>query len=198
MTKTTQTRTQTDWDQAKQENKARAARVREILKAAASETFSEVKAGSADLHVLTRKSLGTWLDDLQEASKSAETIYDASKVEQSDEPSETANETQTSTVPTWRELIMQSLGVVRDRKGDWLQQLINHWHEQTAKFDADMTQEHGDRYGKVKSVFQQVAVWLKSTRSKDTDSTDHQAAHRVTVEVIEDESDTLTETEKTV
>ena len=192
MANTTKNRMQADWDQAKQEGKQRASRVREILQAAASETFSEVKAEAADIHVLTRKSLGVWLEELKEPSEAADTHNHESTVEAKSDRSATASETQESSVPTWRELFFQSLGIVRDRKGDWTQALIQYWKEQIAKFDADMTQKDSDRYRKVKSVLQRLTAWLESTRTHGNPSTPAQPAHPVTVEVLEEDEDVRT------
>ena len=161
MTTTTQDRIKANWEQARQESKQRADRIRELLQAAAAESFSEVRSGSAELNVLTRKSVAQWLEDLKEAADSpavvdVEPAIDSSKA------------IQVIKVPSWRELLGRSLKIVRDRKGDWLQQLVDYWQEQLAKFDVDMTQQQGDRYVKVKSVFQRILSWFESAKGKST------------------------------
>ncbi|NER79888.1 MAG: hypothetical protein F6K42_09950 [Leptolyngbya sp. SIO1D8] len=171
----------TQWQQTKQEGKQRADRISEILQAAASETFSEIKAGSVELNDLTRQSVAEWLEELKASSEA--TVADSQNP-----AANTAQATTDSSepaVPNWRELLMQSLEIVRDRKGDWLQQLLDHWQEQTAKFDADMTKEHGDRYGKVKTFFQRVISWLESIRKPSTSAANSQDIKPVTIEVVD-------------
>ncbi|MGF1521497.1 MAG: hypothetical protein ACFBSF_04160 [Leptolyngbyaceae cyanobacterium] len=190
MTTTTTEQTKTDWTQARDDNKQRAARVREILKAAALETFSEVKAGSADLNVLTRKSMDTWLEEQATAAKSVESVNNVDA-----QPADAMNTEGEAAIPTWRELILRSFGIVRDRKGDWLQQFRNHLKEQAAKFDADMSEEKGDRYRKVKSVFQRLIAWVESNRNQVTQETPSQEAEPVNIEVI-DENGTVVNMEQ--
>ncbi|MEL6381024.1 MAG: hypothetical protein AAFQ89_00840 [Cyanobacteria bacterium J06626_18] len=191
MTTTTTERTQTDWTQAREENKQRAARVREILKAAALETFSEVKAGSADLNVLTRQSMDAWLEEQVAATtKSAgETV--------SVQPTVATDTEGKAAIPTWRELILRSLGIVRDRKADWFQQFRTHLKEQAAKFDADMTEAKGDSYSKAKSLFQRLVTWVESNRHQDTHATPSEESQPVSIEVI-DESGTVVNLEQKV
>ncbi|MEO0985404.1 MAG: hypothetical protein AAFY20_07635 [Cyanobacteria bacterium J06639_14] len=199
MTTATKERIKTDWDQAKQDSKERAGRIREILQAAASATFSEIKSGSADLNELTRKSAGVWLEEVTKADgidvadgessgESSNEIHSTEFHQTSDDGEPVGAEPVDSehTVPTWRDLFLQTLGLVRDRKGDWFQQFLNHWNEQTAKFDADMNKEHGDRYQKVKSRFQQLITWVKATRHQETSSETVQDAQPVNIEVIDE------------
>ena len=190
MTTTTKESVKSDWTQAKQDNQQRAERIRKILKMAASETFSELKTGSAELNDLTRKSVAEWLEEIKTTSAEVET----EKVTADADTPQSA-ETSEPTIPNWRELLMQSLEIVRDRKGDWLQQLLDHWTQQTTKFDADMTHEHGDRYLKAKTVFQRLISWLASAKETAAQSSQKQTATPVTVEVI-DETDTGLDTDK--
>lgn len=189
MTTTTTEHTQTDWAQAREDNKQRAARVREILKAAALETFSEVKAGSADLNVLTRKSMDAWLEE--QAAAATETAGDTVSVQ----PTVATDTEGEAAIPTWRELILRSLGIVRDRKGDWFQQFRTHVKEQAAKFDADMTQEKGDRYRKAKSLFQRLIAWVEANRHEDTHKASSEESQPVNIEVI-DENGTVVNLEQ--
>ncbi|MDB9527328.1 hypothetical protein PN498_15110 [Oscillatoria sp. CS-180] len=181
MTTTVKERIQTEMDQAQDSGKQRAERISDILKAAASLTFEELKGGSAELQVSARRSLSELLEDLQEASDTedaqiSEILADA----ESEEPT-----VDSEPAPTWRELFGRALAVVRDRKGDWLQQFREQLRKDAVKFDNDMTGEHGDRYLKVKSILKRVIARfeeLKANRDHDVSS---QTAQPVNVEIAD-------------
>ena len=192
-TTTTTEYTKTDWSQAREENKQRAARIREILKAAALETFTEVKAGSAELNILTRQSVDTWLEE-QEAAVAVEMteLADSERIQPADSLKSSESDTEgEAEIPSWRDLILRSWGIVRDRKGDWLQQFRTHLKEQATKLDADMTEEQGDRYRKVKSLFQQLIAWVESKRHQAAHTATSQKAQPVNIEVIDDNGTVL-------
>jgi hypothetical protein len=155
-------RLKTELDQVKEDGKLRAERISDILKAAASMTFEEIKEGSAELNVLTRKSLAEMLEDLDETPEMTEAEYVASQVKVPQETPETA----AKSAPSWKEIFLRAFTIVRDRRGDWFQQLKDYWHEHAAKFDQDMTEEYGDRYLKVKALRQRIFDWFVANVAK--------------------------------
>ena len=173
MTTSVKERLKTDLEQAQKGGKQRAAKISDILKSAASMTVEEIKEGSADLHVLTRKSLADLLEELHVNSDEVDVAATAPIAD-----ADAANE-----APTWPAILKQALAIVRDRKGDWLQEFKAHWQKNAAKFDNDMTDEYGDRYRKTKSVFRQVFDWVKSQSTGH--QTQSQPSRPVTVEVVD-------------
>ena len=173
MTTSVKERLKTDLEQAQIGGKQRSAKISDILKSAASMTVEEIKEGSADLHVLTRKSLADLLEELHVNSDEVDVAATAP----------IADTAAADEAPTWPAILKQALAIVRDRKGDWLQEFKAHWQKNAAKFDNDMTDEYGDRYRKTKSVFRQVFDWVKSQSTGL--QTQAQPSRPVTVEVVD-------------
>lgn len=194
MTNSVKERIRPELEQAKEESKQRAERISEILKAAASMTFEELKGGSAELNVLTRKSVAELLEELKETPEFEVVDVDSSQL--STEVIEA--ESTEKTAPTWKELLTNALQIVRDRKGDWFQQLKDYWHDNAAKYDADMTEEYGDRYLKVKSVVKQVMDWFKSANQRAKAATTEADVQPVNIEVMDGDSDGTEATKTTL
>jgi hypothetical protein len=180
-------RIQAELDQAKEDGKLRAERIGDILKSAASLTFEELKAGSAELNVQTRKSLAELLEDLQENPEMTEAEYVASQVQVPHEPAAT----EAQPAPSWKEIITQTFKIVRDRRGDWFQQLKDYWNQHAAKFDQDMTEEYGDRYLKAKALRQRIFAWLAANLAKAKSDSSHQDDQPATVEVVDNDKVTI-------
>lgn len=188
MTTSVKERIQPELDQAKEESKLRAERISDILKAAASMTFEELKGGSTELNVITRKSLGKLLEELEEIADSEDVAVDAVVSETTLEPEVDEASTTQEAIPTWKELLTDAIKIVRDRRGGLFQRLKDHWSQSAAKVDTDMTDEYGDRYLKAKSVFKQIVAWYQSTKKRaNDDSTVQQDAQPVNIEVVDDE-----------
>ena len=175
MTTSVKERLKTDLEQAQQGSKQRAAKISDILKSAASMTVDELKEGSAELHVLTRKSLAELLEELQVDADEADAAAAAT------EP--IADEANTEAAPTWQAILKRAVAIVRDRKGDWLQAFKAHLQENAAKFDGDLTDEYGDRYLKTKSVFRQVIDWVKAQQTATQTQSQH--TRPVNIEVVD-------------
>ena len=176
-----------EFEQAKVESKQRAERIGEILKAAASMTFQEIKGGSAEINVLTRKSLAELLDELQEVpAVEPIDVINTTEVQLSTEVVE-PNATD-KPAPTWKEILTNAFQIVRDRRGDWFQQLKNYLNDSAAKYDADMTEEYGDRYAKAKSALKRVIAWYKSTKARADATAAKSDARPVNIEVIDGQS----------
>lgn len=184
MTTSVKERIQTELEQAQAESKQRANRIGDILKVAASMTFEEIKEGSSELNVTTRKSVAEILEDLHEASEStADVVTDEANPGPEAAAAEANSSTSETVVPTWKTILLNALTVVRDRRGDWFQAFRKSVNNNAVKFDHDMTNEYGDRYLKARSFFQQVVEQLKSQTASSKPET--APSQPVTIEVID-------------
>lgn len=172
MTNTVQDKVKSDFEKAQQEGGQRLARIRDIVKAAATEAFSELKDGSTEIESLSRKSLADMIAQIktQEAAEAAiiETTETTTVVvegqvapplELSLEGGESVGESgntaeATAKAPTWQELFADVLNLANERKADWAEQFLVRLQTQMERFDTDMVAEYGGRYRLV-----QPAVW---------------------------------------
>ncbi|MGF1460876.1 MAG: hypothetical protein ACFBSG_17840 [Leptolyngbyaceae cyanobacterium] len=171
-------RIKTELNQVKVEGKERATRISDILKSAASKTLEEIKEGSTELHVSARKSVAEILEELNEGT------------ETEDAPANTATQATEAeaAIPSWRAILNAAVTVVRDRRGDWLQNLRRNWSTNAAKADEEMTAKYGDRYAQAKTVLQALVERMKAaqTRAGATHSADScDPAQPVTIEVVD-------------
>ena len=186
MTTSVKERIKTELEQAQTESKQRASRIGDILKAAASMTFEEIKEGSSELNVSTRKSVAEILEDLHEAPEGAADVVTDAVNPGAEAATETADDSSDAetVVPTWKIILLDVLTVVRDRKGDWFQAFRKSVNNNAVKFDHDMTDEYGDRYLKARNFFQRVVEQLKSpSANPKTEST--ATSQPVTIEVMD-------------
>lgn len=175
-------RIKTELEQAKSESKQRAERIGNILKDAAVMTFGELKEGSSELNTLTRKSLSDLLEELQEGDE-ANTSVDAHSFS-SDVDEDVVSE---KVALTWKELIVHAITIVRDRKGDWYQQLKDYLRNNASQYDADMTRDYGDRYLKTKSILRKVATWLESKARGQASPAASSDIQPINIEVVDGE-----------
>jgi gas vesicle protein len=189
MTTPVKDRFKTELEQAKSETKQRADRIGGILKDAAAMTFDELKGGSAELNSLTRKSLAELLEELKEPSD--EQVESVPTPETMAESAAAADAATADNLPTWKELLVHMVAIVRDRKGDWFQTFKKYLSAQATKLDSDMTAEHGDRYRNAKTNLQQVVSWLASKVQANTAS-GKQDVKPVNIEVVDDANDDTT------
>jgi len=187
MTTSVKERIKAELNQAQVESKQRANRIGDILKAAASMTFEEVKEGSAELNVITRKSVAEILEELKEAPAPTVEVTDDVTTDLSTEVVDTNSQPAgDAPAPTWRSLISNAIAIVRDRKGDWLQALKDYWQKNAAKVDQDLSDEYGDRYAKARNFFQRVVEQLKA-KSATTQTASGADSQPVTIEVVDDD-----------
>ena len=96
-------------------------------------TFEELKGGSTELNMLTRRSVAELLEELNEVP-----VESLDEVPTNDIDlqlsTEVAEPVATTSAPTWKDLITISLQLGRDRLGDWGQQFKAHLHQNAAKF----------------------------------------------------------------
>jgi gas vesicle protein len=189
MTTPVKDRFKTELEQAKSETKQRADRIGGILKDAAAMTFDELKGGSAELNSLTRKSLAELLEELKEPSD--EQVESVPTPETMAASAAAADAATADNLPTWKELLVHMVAIVRDRKGDWFQTFKEYLSAQATKLDSDMTAEHGDRYRNAKTNLQQVVSWLASKVQANTAS-GKQDVQPVNIEVVDDANDDTT------
>ena len=181
-------RLKTELEQAQSEGKQRAGRISDILKAAASMTFEELKEGSAELNVVTRKSVAEILTELQDTPKAqAEATPDATVAVETAAIADEAPFETTDAAPTWKSILRNAVAVVRDRRGDWLQVVKARLQNNAANVDQEIMDKYGDRYRQVKQFFQRVVEQINASKSA-TQSGAASESQPVSIEVVEDDA----------
>ena len=181
MTNPVQDRVKTEWGKAQKEGGQRVDRIREIVKAAATEALAELKDGSSEIETQGRKTLAEMIEQLK-AKEAAEA--EAAEAEAAAEPTET-----TATAPTWAQLLADLRYLANDRKVDWAQQILSGLQTQIDRFDADMATEYGDRYGLVRPLVRGVRSLVALAYSKLGQPAEPAAPTPVRIEVL-DEAET--------
>ncbi len=192
MTNSVQEKVKTDWEKAQKEGGQRIERIRDIIKAAAAETLSELKGGSSEIESMGRQSLAEMIAQLKaeetaEAAEAAEA--DTLVVEQLvDAPTEEAAETTEDMppAPTWQEIFAEILHLVSDRKTDWAEDLLARLQKQVAQFDADMVADYGMRYRPFQPLVRALRSLLDLAHSRMAKSNSATPAEPLTIEVLDD------------
>lgn len=171
MSNTVQEKVKTDWEKAQKEGGQRFDRIREIVKAAATEAFSELKEGSTEIESLSRQSLAEMIAQLKakEAAEAAAADRKTIVVEQvvDTEGTEFADQATVETPsPTWPEILAEIFNLANDRKADWAQQIVTRLQVQMDKFDADMATEYGTRYSPLRPVVRGLRGLLDLAQSR--------------------------------
>ena len=140
MTNSVQDRVKTEWEKAQKEGGQRASRIREIVKAAATEALAELRDGSSEIETQGRKTLSEMIEQLRanEAADAAAAEAVADAVAEAVQAEADA--------PTWAQIFADLRYLANDRKVDWAQSLLTKLQTQVERFDADMATEYGDRY----------------------------------------------------
>lgn len=192
MTTPVKERIKTNLEQAQVNGKQRANRIGKILKEAASVTLEEVKEGSSELNLATKKTLTELLEDWQAVDDLGQEKDDAVSSATDDDTSAE----QPSTDPSWRAIIRNALSIVRDRRGDWFQAFKAHLHENAVSADRDLTDRYRDRYTIVKRAFQRVVEQVK-TQSMKTETAQQADSQPLKVEIVDGDAE-VTRTPVTV
>lgn len=119
------------WRHVQATSSERLGRIGQILRIATTEIASEVKSGSSEVNYLSREALTQWIAG-QKANSSG------SPMATPDQPMGWG--------PIWSEVTQ----LVQERKSVWGQQLLVRLQAGLARFDAEMSQNFGDRYGRVR------------------------------------------------
>ncbi|PZV18442.1 MAG: hypothetical protein DCF21_08305 [Leptolyngbya sp.] len=145
MTNSVQDRVKTEWEKAQKEGGQRASRIREIVKAAATEALAELRDGSSEIETQGRKTLSEMIEQLRanEAADAAAAEAVADAVVEAVQAE--ANQAE-APAPTWAQIFADLRYLANDRKVDWAQSLLTKLQTQVERFDADMATEYGDRY----------------------------------------------------
>jgi hypothetical protein len=178
MTNPVQDRVKTEWEKAQKEGGQRVDRIREIVKAAATEALAELKDGSSEIETQGRKTLAEMIEQLK-AKEAAEAEAEAAAATAAEEPAET-----TATAPTWAQLLADLRYLANDRKVDWAQQILSGLQTQIDRFDADMATEYGDRYGLVRPLVRGVRSLVALAYSKLGQPAEPTAPTPVRIEVL--------------
>jgi hypothetical protein len=132
MTNEIKTQLQTDFQNAKVQTSTRVARIRDILRSAASQTIDEVKQGSGDIREIATGRFSTVIDTLDNGEMN---------------PSSEAYSTDQRPV---KPLLARLFAAVKTR-------LVTQFKSQTVKLDDDLGERYGDRYQVGKQRLEQVA-----------------------------------------
>lgn len=174
-----------DWQKAQEVGSQKLERLREILKMASQEVVSELKGGSSEIETVGRGALANLIISLKQPADEPATAAPAD----SDEHTliVIASQTAEPTVaPTWRQLLSDLVGLVRDRRGDLLQLVRHQFQIYLQKVDTDMNQEYGDRYEQLKAQFRKARDRYGVSRQGTSAAAESAAAKPVEVEVLED------------
>ncbi|HEY9762777.1 MAG TPA: hypothetical protein V6D07_09635 [Trichocoleus sp.] len=171
----------TDWQKTQAVSAQRFSRIQKIVKAAASEAFSEFKIGATEVRGLSHKTLANLVAYLKAqdaiASPQATPASSVTLIE-----GEVA-EVDEKALPTWRQLLVELFGLARERRAEWLQVLREQVKRYPRKLDQDLTVEYGDRYQRVKDQFKKAQARYQSVTSPVKAEA---PAKPVEVEVLED------------
>ncbi len=182
MTNSVQDRVKTEWEKAQKEGGQRASRIREIVKAAATEALSELRDGSSEIETQGRKTLSEMIEQIRvnEAADAAaaEAVADA--------VAEAVQAEADAPAPTWAQIFADLRYLANDRKVDWAQSLLTKLQTQIDRFDADMATEHGDRYGFVRPLVRGFRSLVALAYSKMGQPAEPAAPTPVHIEVLDE------------
>jgi hypothetical protein len=203
MANTVKDAAKTEWEKVQQTGNERLKRIQIILKAAASETFDELKNGSVEIQEISRQSLAEMLaqakaretDTIAEQDVVVvESMADLSEENEAALVADAASET-TTEVPTWRQIFVDFVGLVNNRKGEWTEQVLATLKVQLAKFDTDMEAEYGERYRPFKKLVSWLQALVEMAYGRVSNKVQQAEAKPVQVEVLDDEATTSTTVE---
>jgi len=193
MTNTVQDHVKAEWQQVQSEGGQRLSRIRDIFKAASSEAFGEIKAGTDEIQTLSRKSLAEMIAQFKaaeatEAAAEAIVLETETEIESDTDTSNLAlaQETTASEVPTWRQLLVDVWHIANDRKGEWTQHMLARLQLQMDQFDADMTEEYGDRYRPFQRLVKLIRALVDAAYNRLSQT--ETEAQPVSVEILDDDA----------
>jgi hypothetical protein len=132
MTNDIKTQLQTDFQNAKVQGSTRVARIRDILRSAASQTIDEVKQGSGEIREIATGRFSTVIDTLDKGKTNP------------------SSETHATDQRPLKPLLARLFAAVKTR-------LVTQFKYQTVKLDDDLGGRYGDRYQAGKQRLDQVA-----------------------------------------
>jgi hypothetical protein len=131
MTNDIKTQLQTDFQNAKVQGSTRVARIRDILRSAASQTIDEVKQGSGEIREIATGRFSTVIDTLDDGTNNP------------------SSETHSTDQRPLKPLLARLFAAVKTR-------LVTQFKYQTVKLDDDLGERYGDRYQAGKQRVDQV------------------------------------------
>jgi hypothetical protein len=131
MTNDIKTQLQTDFQNAKVQGSTRVARIRDILRSAASQTIDEVKQGSGEIREIATGRFSTVIDTLDDGETNP------------------SSETHSTDQRPLKPLLARLFAAVKTR-------LVTQFKYQTVKLDDDLGERYGDRYQAGKQRLDQV------------------------------------------
>ena len=131
MTNDIKTQLQSDFKNAKVQGSTRVARIRDILRSAASQTFDEVKQGSGEIREIATGRFSTVIDTLDEGQTNP------------------SSETNVADTRPLKPLLAKLFTAVKTR-------LVTQFKYRAVKLDDDLGERYGDRYQTGKQRLDQV------------------------------------------
>lgn len=186
MTNTAQDKVKTDWKQVQSEGSQRLGRIGKIFKAASSEAFDELKAGTDEVQTLSRKSLAEMIAQLKEteaAAAKADAIVLETEVESDATDLVVAEEPEATEIPTWRQLFVDFWHIANDRKGEWTKDVLARLQIQMDKFDTQMVEEYGERYAPFRRLVKVIRFLVDTAYNRVSKA--EKDAQPVSVEVLD-------------
>ncbi|TVQ11539.1 MAG: hypothetical protein EA368_05350 [Leptolyngbya sp. DLM2.Bin27] len=182
-----QDRVKTDWVKVQQEGGQRASRIREIVKAAAAEALAELREGSSEIETQGRKTLAEMIDQLR-ANEAADAAAAEAVAEAVADAVEAEAAVPEPPAPTWTQIFADLRYLANDRKVDWAQSLLTKVQTQVDRFDADMANEYGDRYGVVRPLVRGFRSLVALVYSKIGQAAEPAAPTPVVIEVLDEDT----------
>ncbi|WOD38640.1 hypothetical protein [Nodosilinea sp. E11] len=185
MTNTVQDRVKTEWEKAQKQGGQRVDRIREIVKAAATEALAELRDGSSEIETQGRKTLAEMIEQIRvnEAADAAAAEAVADAVAEAVE-AEAEAAVPEAPAPTWAQIFADLRYLANDRKVDWAQSLLANLQAQIDRFDADMSAGHSDRYDPFRPLVRGVRSLVALAYSKISRPAEPPAP--VHIEVLDD------------
>jgi len=161
MTDSIKDRIATDFQKTKAEGGTRAARIREIIQTAASQTVSEVKAGSGEIRAIAQDTFSAVIENLNETAEP-----------QQEQTATAATQTSTSAKP--RNVLVTLLKVVRNQLSTQMKNQIANFDTSSAKrYTVDVASRIEPRYTAIKQRLGKIATWYKVAKATaETQGTD--------------------------
>lgn len=192
-TNTVQEKVKADWEKAQKEGGQRVERIREIVKAAATEALSEIKGGSSELESISRQTLAEMIAQLKakEAAEADATVVEQTVAGQTTDADgigaeSTESSDHTPGTPSWQQLLADLFSLANERKGGWAQQVLARIQTQMDRFDADMATEYSDRYQPFRPVVKGLRSLIDLAYAKVATGSQPAPAEPVQIVVLDD------------
>lgn len=198
-----------DLKKVKQQGGDRAQRIKEIVKAAVTEAWTEAKDGTEEVKSTSKASLSNAVQSFLTVDEvAAEQVLTVAVVEDGVDPEVNSTDAATETTPTDQASLAKSLlkaarlraqaflGLQYDKLPDRYEQL----KQKTATWDEQLAERYGDDYAGLKQRYAKVADWYQSKWSEGQELKPNPVERKqeVVVEELSDLGTTIAQKEEVV